>query len=361
MSKIIITADWHAGVPKKLSYTMWAADVIYGYAKRHSISDAFILGDLFHDRVNLNIEVADAICRFFEAATAVRWHVFPGNHDMFLKHSWDVHAIRPFKAIINVVEGVGRRTLPDFNYWIIPFIHDEAEYMRTLAGVEKERQRGDVLLTHIGVNGASLNECFLIRNWSFVSFDRSKFERVFAGHFHCYQTVGKNVVYPGSPVAFRFDEGLVPHGFLVYDTRAGTSEFVDAFSCATYTDLTPPPKYLTVLDKDLPSQPSEFFAGNLVRVVLTHDYTKRELMESIERPAREMKAAGVSWVIPKGQDADIEAARKSEINMQAPGQLLDVWIKRDGAEGLDRILLAKMNAQIIAEAEERISAETGEE
>jgi hypothetical protein len=223
--------------------------------------------------------------------------------------------------------------------------------------VEKKARATDVLLTHIGVCGASLNLCFLIRNWSVVEFSKSKFKRIYAGHFHCKQQVGENVWYPGSPVAFRFDEGLIPHGFLVYDTEKNDAEFVDIFDLKYDVPFPRPPLYYTVLDEDLDKKPPEFFANNMLRVVLNKDYTRDEVIK-LEKKLRERGAVGISWLKPKEKDVEIETAQKSEVDMKAPGQLLELWVNKDGAEGLNRPLLQKLNSQIIAEAEERISVES---
>jgi DNA repair exonuclease SbcCD nuclease subunit len=361
--KYLVTADWHAGVPQKLSYTIWAANVILRYAIQNDIEHVFILGDLFHDRVNLNVEVFDAVYKFFnqDEAKGVQFYAFPGNHDMFLKNSWDIVSIKPLEKLIHVMTDVKKLKIDGETFWILPFVHREEEYMSELGKLEKQCKDGDVLLTHIGVNGAKLNECFLLKNWSFVTFGKSKFDVVFAGHFHCHQSVGKNVTYPGSPVAFRFDEGLVPHGFIIYDSDDRSVQFIDIRNaCPSVMESQSPPLYLTAIDSDVMGKPAEFFKGNLVRLVLTQDYTKDELAK-LESSVRERGAIGVSWVKPKEADVEIDAARKSEIDMQAPARLLEQWVEKDKPEGIDRRLLAKLNEQIIQEAEERISVSLAEE
>jgi len=368
--KVIITADWHAGVPRKLSYTLWAARAIRRYAIQEKIKNVIILGDLFHDRVNLNIEVLNAIYAFFEQDRVdemaekpggVQWYAFPGNHDMFLKNSWDIHSLKPLASLVIIQPTIGKVGCCDSsgtqNFWIIPFIYDEQQYMKELAAVEKKIKSDDILLTHIGVCGAKLNECFLLKNWSFVNFDKTKFNLAFAGHFHCHQTVG-NITYPGSPVAFRFDEGLVPHGFIVCDTDKMKWEFINIRSIGTEGE--PPPLYLTVLDADADKKPPEFFKGNNVRLILTKDYTKEDLSK-LDKMARERGALGVSWIRPKEKDVEIEAARKSEVDMKTPEKLLERWLEKEKPEGLNYKILAKLNAQIIAEAEERISVQVSED
>ena len=222
MSKILITADVHFGLSGKLDDILWAMRTMREYAHNHKISTVCVLGDLFHDRESLNIEALSKSYQFFEEAHSKynqNWIVFPGNHDMYLRNNWEINSLQTLERVAQVVEDIKLIKIDGRRFWIVPFVHYESVYMKILKAIEEKWKPGDVLLTHVGVNNATLNECYLLKHWSIVDFDQSKFDRVFTGHFHCHQNVGanQNVWYPGSPIPFRFDEGMVPHGFLVYN------------------------------------------------------------------------------------------------------------------------------------------------
>ena len=55
--KIIITADIHNGVPKRLDDCIWSMRTIRNYAYENDIGVILILGDLFHDRYSLDIDI----------------------------------------------------------------------------------------------------------------------------------------------------------------------------------------------------------------------------------------------------------------------------------------------------------------
>jgi hypothetical protein len=190
-----------------------------------------------------------------------------------------------------------------------------------------------------------------------VDFRKSKFDRVFTGHFHCYQQVGNNVWYPGSPFSFRYDEGVVPHGFIVYDTITRAVDFIKIKECIDIGP-NPPPEYLTICDDDVVNK-TEAFKGNMIRVLLTKNYTRDELAK-MEKAVRNGGAVGVSWLRPKESDAEIEAVSKSGISMSRPASLLEAWIEKDKPQDLSRKLLLELNDQIIQEAEERIVTEVDE-
>ncbi len=215
MSKIAITADIHFGVQGRTTDILWACKVLREYCKIFNISTVIILGDLYHNRSSIDIDIMCVTANFFEECAEKydqKWIVFPGNHDMYLRHSWEVTSLVPLRKHLTVIEDVKLLTLDDKRFWILPFIQHERSYMKVLKAIEQQYEKGDILLTHIGVRGAILNTCFLLKDWSHVEFEHSKFERVYTGHFHSSQNVNEKVWYPGSLIPFKFDEGDVPHG-----------------------------------------------------------------------------------------------------------------------------------------------------
>ena len=135
LSKILITADIHFGVPGKLDDTLYACRVMREYCKLSNIDTALILGDLYHDRRYLEIDILSASYGFFEEAAEEynqNWIVFPGNHDMFLRHSWKINSLTPLKKHLTVIEDVCKLQIDNRNFWILPFITFEKTYMTVL-------------------------------------------------------------------------------------------------------------------------------------------------------------------------------------------------------------------------------------
>lgn len=230
MSKIAITSDIHFGVPGRLNDILWACRTIREYCYAAGIDTVLVLGDLFHDRRSLDIEVLSHVSRFFEQTTDdyhQQWIVFPGNHDMFLRHSWDINSLTPLRKHLTVIEDVKVLQIDETRFWVLPFITYEKSYMRVLKAIQSKAQEGDNLLTHIGIRGATMNTCFLLQNWSIIDFEEFAFHKVYTGHFHNKQQIGENVWYPGSPIPFKFDEGDVAHGFYCLDLDTDTHKFIN--------------------------------------------------------------------------------------------------------------------------------------
>jgi DNA repair exonuclease SbcCD nuclease subunit len=351
--RVIITSDIHFGVPGKLQHSIWAAKVIREYAAKNDIGVVLVLGDMFHDRQSLNIQVLSESFDFFDELDKdydQEWVVFPGNHDMFLKNSWKVNSVRPLSRLLTIVEEIKCINIGGQKFWIVPFVHYEAAFMQAIRAIEVQASPDDILLTHIGVRGASLNECFLLKNWSVVDFSETKFKRVYTGHFHCYQHVGKNTWYPGSPIPFRFEEGLVEHGFLVYDTEKNEHEFINTFKVGKelLPNEQPSPDYLTFVDDD---KDKVDVSGNYARVCLSKDYTTNELSE-IRAYLLNKGAIDVKWMKSQ-QEEDLVIQEKSKITDGL--KLFEQWVTHDNPEHLDKIALIDLNKKIVDEGEERIS------
>jgi DNA repair exonuclease SbcCD nuclease subunit len=350
--KILITADIHFGVPGRAKDIAWSIDIMSQYAVKHKIKDVLILGDLFHDRVNINIEVLNIAYQSLKNAKdrGQNWVCFPGNHDMFLKNSWEINSVKPLEGILHVVEKPTEITIAGQTFIVLPFIHHETEYMKAL---EKLKGKTEVLLTHVGVHGATLNECFLIKNWSVVKFDNTQFNKVYAGHFHCQQSVGK-LHYPGSPIPFRFDEGVVDHGFIIHDTETNKHEFIKIFEISSeFSDYTPP-DFLTISSEDIDDS-IDMFENNNIRIVLSEELTTNEKITLKEKLSKH-GAQKISFMPPKQKTEEIDEANAIADSMGTPNELFTSYLEYDKPD-LDTELLMKLHNDIVTKAEERIIIE----
>lgn len=348
MAKVLITADIHFGLPKKLNDILWSVKTIREYAAKNNIEIVIICGDIFHDRVNYNIEVLNAAYTFFDETRKMgqEWIAFPGNHDMPMRNGWEINTLKPLKQVMTVINDIKLIKILGHRFWVVPFIHYESVYMQILENIEKQYETGDVLLTHVGVNNATLNECFLIKHWSVVDFTNSKFDRVFTGHFHCHQSVGSkaNVQYPGSPIPFRFDEGMVPHGFIEYDLETRERKFIEIFNL-NLIEGPRPPDYVTITDDMLDKV--KHFKGDNIRVQLNQDYSRDELLK-MRNDLEEIGVKQIKLNKLKEEKIDLEnSGTKNNMSLHNPEDLFNQWVDHDKPKKLDFGLLKKLNLEII--------------
>jgi len=356
MSKIAMPGDIHFGYANRLEDIAWACRVLNAYCEDHDINTVINLGDLTHDRKSIDLDVYCTVHDVLaEAKRAdIRWYTFLGNHDMFMKYSWEVNSAKPLSGVITVIDDVKLLKLDDRRFWVIPFIHFEKSYMRVLDKVQGMAEEGDSLLTHIGVRGSTLNTCFMIKDWSYVTFENTKFNKVYTGHFHTHQQVGNNVWYPGSIIPFKHDEGDVPHGFLVYDTETDTHEFVDIWEQGAkyYPDTTPPPQFMTVLDEQVTELNQRDVKGNIVRVVLNRDHTadkKNQLKDALQQ----LGAKKVRWMQRENSGPKIRESFGGGNKLTTPGELFIRWLEEDKPKDLDRKLLVRLENEIRTEGDEK--------
>lgn len=352
--RITITADIHVGVPTKGDDIIWALKKIRQYNAEQGIINWLILGDLMHDREFICVRDLCMLTAFLEETHAKygqRLYAFPGNHDMYLKNSWDINSLKPLSKHIRGLSNVSKIEFDGRRFWVLPFIHYESEYMRVLGSIEKRYKPGDVLLTHVGVKNALLNTCFLLKSWSVVDFTQCPFDKIFTGHFHSHQQVGDNVWYPGSPIPFKFDEGDVDHGFIVYDTDTHTHEFVSIWYGEK--DSSAPPQYLTLDKASLDSIPAAEIAGNIIRVALDRGYTHNERLE-IKEKLEQLGARDVRW-LQSASDEDKEAIKLAKKAASSASELFERYVAadKDGTKDLNHKLLAAMNKEVVSEGDRR--------
>lgn len=366
MTKIGITADIHFGVPGRTDDILWACRVMREYCAKFELDTMLVLGDLYHNRQAIEVDINSTVCQFFEETKEKyeqQWIVFPGNHDMFLRHSWNINSLTALRRHMTVIEGVKLLEIDNRRFWVLPFITYEKAYMRVLKAIVNHpefRPGEDNLLTHIGIRGATLNTCFLLKDWSIIDFEEFPFHRIYTGHFHSKQQIGENVWYPGSPIPFKFDEGDVPHGFYVYDLEEDSHKFINIWKAGTkfFPDEVPPPQFITVLDESLEHKSTDDIKDCMVRVALQRDYTSDE-KTTIKHRLIAMGARDVRWMEMKQKEVVEFNESEPDSAPELHQDLFNAWIEKDskGLNDLDLKILARCNDEVTHEGDELYAVE----
>lgn len=367
--KIIFVADVHFGISGRTDDILNSLKSIREYAHKNEIQSWIILGDLFHDRRGVEWDVLGQVYDFF-LETKEKYNqsvmAYPGNHDMFLKNSFEHHSMKALKNIITVIDDIALVKVENQRFRIIPFINYEDVFMNVVNAVMKDNDtsKDDIILTHVGVKNASLNECFLIKHWSFIDFTDVP-HKVFTGHFHCQQQVGKNLWYPGSPLAFNFSEGLVDHGFIVYDTSSGEHEFVSlqGDNAIEDEDIVPafnkPARFITITDEmllDANEIKKIDFKNNNIRIAISRDYSRDEIAD-IRSTLSKMGAKNVTTMKTKEQEVEIDKEQSDSVSINKPEELLKIWFEKDAPTHISKDLLFSLNKSIVEEGNERLVQE----
>lgn len=357
MSQIAITADIHFGVPGRLDDILYACKTIREYCKVAGIDTILVLGDLFHDRRYLEIDVLSASYKFFEEALneyGQRWVVFPGNHDMFLRHSWRINSLTPLANVTTILEDICKIEIERQTFWILPFITFEKSYMTVLQKINELADEDDILLTHIGTHGAIVNTCFTLKDWGLVNFRDTKFKRVYTGHFHSKQSIDDRVFYPGSPIPFKFDEGDVAHGFYVMDIATSEHKFINIWKAGKkfFPDEIPPPQYCNILDTQISELTPEDIKNNKIKIALSSEVSqdkKREIKEHLNS----LGAQSVNWMELNINNPEI---LETQTTLEK-SDLFEIYMSNNPklTKDFDMDLLRRLNAEVVREGDEQYS------
>ena len=185
------------------------------------------IGDIFESRKSQPLTVLAAfieILDIFEEA-GIELEAIPGNHDKVDYDSelsyLDVYRWHPNFTLHRKECTV---TYEDVDIHWLPYFLESGSYMERLRSLILNKQKKNVLLTHVAVNGVRNNDGSVVENdlnrTAFKSFDS-----VLVGHYHDQSSI-HNVHYIGSAMQKNFGENT-EKGFTILFNDA-THEFQKA-------------------------------------------------------------------------------------------------------------------------------------
>lgn len=181
------------------------------FCKDNGLNTIFHLSDIFNSRKSQSQEVlVDGFCQILDdlGKDEMKLITFPGNHDK-TSYSSKKSFLRPFRYYpsFSLYES---HTIVEFDglyVHMIPFFSD-VEYLEELrkSRLNLNPNVRHILFTHIGVDGARMNNGETIQGITHDQFDH--FEKVFIGHYHDKQVFGEGdkFNYIGSSIQHNFGE-----------------------------------------------------------------------------------------------------------------------------------------------------------
>ena len=229
MSKVLFFSDLHAhnwtqfsrtlpgGRNSRLQAILDVVDYIAGYCKEHEITHCFMLGDVFHSRTKIDVDVFSSTWQAFKRLSESVKHLFVmrGNHD-----SYDVegskHSLQAFSEFSTVIDKPEIDSVDGVSFAAIPYTKN-MEAWSTFASMTSSQT--DFFLFHQGVS-AGLVGAFNITIKAEVDIEalpHRKAKFCFGGHYHKHQFMLPNVAFIGSPIQHTFGERDEAKGFLVLE------------------------------------------------------------------------------------------------------------------------------------------------
>jgi DNA repair exonuclease SbcCD nuclease subunit len=240
VSKILFFSDLHAhnhaqfatrrpnGLNSRFADCLAVVDQITDYCKAQQIQHVVFLGDLFHSRTKLDIDVFtltwETMKRLAKQVGDLRLLV--GNHDQFTRIG-DVHAIRPFEEFAQVIDQPTLATVGDCPVYFIPFTANEDKLKEIVHTIPYNAK---LVCLHQPVREAIPGPTNSPGKPDFTveDFPLDRLELVLSGDIHKQQWVGgkEKMFYVGSPMQHNFGEREHAKSFVVLDTEMWKLELV---------------------------------------------------------------------------------------------------------------------------------------
>lgn len=180
-------------------------------------TDILILeGDVFHNRMTLDIVILQSASRIFEnfCAHFKKIYVIAGNHDVYYKDNNSVTSLHTLRDLIEinpnnrgklvVLTDPAILTINKHKYLMLPWEHDNKILSET---IKNNEDTCDYIICHADIKGAKFNR-FVKVETGLDSKNLSKFKKIYAGHIHIRQNMtkaGAQVSYTGTP--YHMDKG----------------------------------------------------------------------------------------------------------------------------------------------------------
>lgn len=176
--------------------------------------DFFLIAGDFFDHSYVRKSTIEYVNQLFQEIPNTKIFIAPGNHDPYVKGSYyetfawceNVHIC---KSELEIVEDA------KYDIYMSGFTDFHLEQSPIEKIQIKHPEKINILLTHCDLNGTRDENGFSYQPVSEAKIKALHFDYVAMGHIHKTNfRENKNIVYPGSPISFGFDEPG-EHGMMV--------------------------------------------------------------------------------------------------------------------------------------------------
>ena len=330
--KIGIFSDIHIGLGQ--DSTMWH-DCILEFGKwaasnfeQRGITEIAIPGDIFHNRSVISVKTLDIAKQFFDLFKEFNLIISCGNHDVYLKHSTDIHSLSLLKEWKNIT-----------------IIDDAPKVFRTTVGKTvsfipwatdvENMPLADITFAHLDIVSFYQNGYHLCEK-GFESkdlFKKSKY--IISGHFHKRdhrEYTDGTILYVGSPYQMTFGEVGDDRGIYIFDLEKETFEFIEN---------TISPKHKKIKVSDLISKKISAdnlkteIPNNLISLIIDHPITpdiQSILISKIQNLGP--KSLRTDYCLP---DVDVSVDGESYLRGADFDEILDAYVEATDYSNKDEL------------------------
>lgn len=234
MPKILIAGDLHlhawpawasvddSGLNSRLLDQLTVLAQIQKYCADHDVEALCFLGDLFHSRSKLDVEVIWSAIQAFEqlSRTVPTVMTLVGNHDQALR-SGGIHSLDALRPNVLVVDTPRTVTLCE---GVRAHCHPFTTETDAFCAWTKQLGQAELFLGHQGIDGATVGayEVPLKAEVKVSDLPLDRVRYAFLGHYHAPQAIAENAFYAGSLLQLDMGERKEAKSFIVLDTDSWT-------------------------------------------------------------------------------------------------------------------------------------------
>lgn len=222
--KYAILGDLHFKKCKEYeqSYREKVLNFVYNYCKQNDVTQIVQLGDFFHDRksldVNLLYEIKELARKYLSFD---KFTILIGNHDTYFNNTNEVNSLYVLENVIPNLEIIDKVKETEYGL-IVPWLNESniEDFTDKLSKSDSQYCFG-----HFEINTFEMMRGILAQN-SFNDINTFKqFKKVFSGHYHLMQDKN-NISYVGSLFQNDFGDWNDRKRFFIIDTIGNTIEEV---------------------------------------------------------------------------------------------------------------------------------------
>jgi len=351
MSKVLLYSDIHISQHKKsyerLNDCLAVLEWTFVTARQHQVKNIIFAGDLFQDRQKIDVITYSKTFDILLNNCTGEFNLFLllGNHDLWYHDKWDVSSVLPFSALPNVtvINRPSTKIIADIPVYFLPYTHDPITHLKKLLASASDKHF-KTLIGHLACHGATLNSLYNTYSDVIIEHDGEMvqvgeevfagWDKVWLGHYHCSQKIGKNIEYIGSPLQLTFGEAFQDKHIIIYDLVNGKAEYVEnTFS----------PKHIISTEEDIFKHE---IGNNFIRIN-TNIAGKSEIIDFKKNV--EKKLPSTLEILPhQKREEQKDIVKKAKELFQREDDMLENFVKISDTGNLDKKLLMDIVKNIIA-------------
>lgn len=316
-NKIVLLADTHFGVNKSSdifinSQKIFFKEEFIPYLQKNKIEKVFILGDLFHNRNNINIKVQNFVVELFRNDLKdYEIIIITGNHDIYYNTTLQTNSLEWLREFKNVtlINEMQEMEVYEKKILLCPWQVDTDLFIKQ---INENNYKANICFGHLNLNGFFFNKSKVSENGISPSLFFDNFNLTFTGHFHIRnqkKSKGSEIVYVGSPYHLTRHDKNEDKGFVLLDVNTLKYEYVNASKTMKFIDIEYPNKFT-----------EEEIENNIVDVTINYDndYNEYKVQQYIKKletynPARSPTINIINNLISEIDMSEIEITSSEDL------------------------------------------------